>query len=245
MHACTLVVLIALPSILLTRPAAGEVFSVEVTGQLTTSDPLDSADLNGADLRITYAADSTTLVTSVDSSIAGQELSNFDGSTAVVEITNRPNAAPDITEAPPSVATRVRNWSPPGIKNDKFEFEFGFDTAADFIVVSTSIDFGTQTYFSGTDPVSDLRFVEPLFWTSLTHFATSPLFAINPLSVEYDTINLSVLVVPEPSGLGGARPWPDRTVGASRGSPRGPGSDTDSTGTTASSTDWGGTGTTS
>jgi len=159
----------ALVALIFAEVVSASPFSVVVTGELDLIGGVDVADLDGASLRIVYSADTTDTATSTWSH-SGRAFSAFDLFTMEVEFTNRPNGAPDITGLMTTNDPIAGNYFPPRTDNDNFVFDSRLFDAGDngLMVDLIQIDFGSQSYFPGTDPVPDLSFFEPLIGSSLT-----------------------------------------------------------------------------
>ena len=188
-----------------TPAANASPFQVVATGQLHIQSGTDEHDLEGAMISIVYGADTTDTQTRTKT-FTDRTLSEFDVFSMTVEITGRPNAAPDVTSTLLMNDPIAENWFPPATKNDNF----GFDSRIfrnlifpeELLISFWLIDLGSQTFFPGTGFVSDLS-----FFSSLGPILTPerpPELIVEPGPVShkvYDIENLSVTLVPEPSTL--------------------------------------------
>ena len=181
-------------------------FEIVASGQLQIQlgDDADTNDLEGAMISIVYGADTTDTATSMGT-LSDRTYSDFDVFSMTVEITGRPNAAPDITSPIMTNDPIVSNWFPGTTNNDNISFdsrsfdEASLDTIIDISVLN--IDFGSQTFLSGTGHVNDLSFFSSLGPT-LTAGGELPEVRVGLFSNErYDIGNLSVTLVPEPSSM--------------------------------------------
>ncbi|MFC1964010.1 hypothetical protein ACFLV1_01345 [Chloroflexota bacterium] len=146
-------------------------FSVVVTGQLN-AESTDFYDLDGAMIFIEYIAPSMSDTPSSIHLSINRIYSEFDVFTMNVEITERPNNAPDITDLTTTNKALVANWYPPGTDNDECTFDSRrvnvLGSIGPLEIGLIQIDFGSQDFFSGTDPVMDLYFFNEFFGMSVT-----------------------------------------------------------------------------
>lgn len=151
----------------LASSAAAEPFEVVVEAML--DDAFDECDLDGASIRIVYAADTTDVHTSAVFP-PGSARAFFDVFEMRVAITNRPNGAPDIARVTTNDPT-VANYFPPSTDHDGIYFDARVfhGVLEDAMWVETvMIDLGSRDFFEGTELVTDLSFFTTLFGTELT-----------------------------------------------------------------------------
>jgi hypothetical protein len=181
-------------------------FTVRVEGQLQAVSG-DPHDLDGATVLITYSANTTDTATESGSG-SGYAYSFFDVFTMEVTITNRPNAAPDITGLTVPNDPVVHNHFPPSTDNDDFTCDSrsfdgvpGIGSAGCLNVDLLFVDFGSQSFFPGDASVTDLSFFGPLIGSDLVGGFLGPLTAGDcPFGDEYDVMGTTITVVGEGAG---------------------------------------------
>ena len=140
------------------------------TGQLNGGS-VGTYKLHGADIYVVYIMDLSATATHWNT-LDNYSYSVFPATNMVVKITNRPDGTPDIIGNTYSGGPRINNYFS-GSTHDNYNFGNGGFWVTDVInstimVSSFGIDFGSQNFFEGEEPVTDLTFFNALIGTVLT-----------------------------------------------------------------------------
>ncbi|HEY6564807.1 MAG TPA: hypothetical protein VIY86_09945, partial [Pirellulaceae bacterium] len=161
--------------------------------------------LQGALLTIRNEADTANTATKVGV-VDGRAYSYFDVFTMRVDITERPHAAPDILGLTTTNDPILGNTFPPSLDHDDFVFDsrsfHGVLGNLELDVDIFGIDFGSQSFFPGMQPVTDLGAFESLVGTSLASLPYGGVTVASGPNVEYDLVGTQIMVLPEPGLMG-------------------------------------------
>ena len=193
--------LITLVAMSFAEVANADLFAAMVTGQLQAVHD-DSYDLEGATITIVYSADTTDTATKTGFA-QGVAYSYFDVFTMDVMITDRPNFAPDITGLSTSNDPIVHNHFPPSSDNDDLTFDSRNFDVPRFIglgVGPLQLDFESQTFFPGTDLVTDLSFFGPLIGSNVLpgQFTADITAGFGINADDYELTGIEISIVPGP-----------------------------------------------